>query len=167
MLCEVPRFAVDAMLGKMAKWLRFMGFDTLYVYVRYPHEVRRLVSEGRVFVTRNRRWQGMKGVIVISANDLDDQIVELAEVLDFALPDDDEWFSRCGRCNAVLEQVDRRSVTGMVPEYVWETTEEFFRCPTCGKVYWPGSHVERMQGKLESLKRALAEKGGRDYGGSF
>lgn len=153
-----PKFAVDAMLGRMARWLRFMGFDTLYTYARYPGEIGRFVRDGRIFVTRNRKWRNMEGVVIISANDFDDQIIELARAIDLTIPDDSEWLSRCGDCNALLEKVDRQSVAGKVPEYVWETFNEFFQCPLCGKIFWSGSHVERMERKLEELKKVLSRK---------
>lgn len=142
------KFAVDAMLGKIVKWLRLMGFDTAYVYVRYPHEIRQLMEEGRIFVTRNRKWERIKGVVCIKANDFEGQMWELIRTVPICFAEREGMFSRCVTCNALLEEVDRGIIAGHVPEYVWETIKDFWRCPVCGKIFWAGSHVERMKKRM-------------------
>ncbi|MBU0513354.1 MAG: Mut7-C RNAse domain-containing protein, partial [Proteobacteria bacterium] len=60
-------------------------------------------------------------------------------------------FTRCARCNEPLEEVGRESVMSRVPEYVYETQEHFRTCPGCGRIYWAGTHPERMLRFLESI----------------
>ena len=117
--------------------------------------VRRAVREERILLTRDRRladeWR-ISGIEVLRANDPVGQLVELAarrDLLGRARP-----FSRCSVCNAPLVPVERAAVRDAVPARVYEGFERFRRCPECGRVYWEGSHVDRMRRVLE---RALGE----------
>jgi uncharacterized protein with PIN domain len=137
------RFVVDAMLGKMAKWLRIMGWDTVFTLLRNQEEVKRYVESGRTVVTRARRWCHMEGVICIESNYLREQLVELFSLLELEW-DPDSFLARCAHCNRELEECSRKEAYGKAPEYVWHANEVFFKCPSCGKIYWSGSHVSRM-----------------------
>jgi len=82
---------------------------------------------------------------------VDDQLLEAVERLALA-PDGSGWLSRCLECNAPLEPGDREALRGLVPERVFATHSDFMRCPGCAKIYWAGSHADRM---LERLTRLL------------
>jgi uncharacterized protein with PIN domain len=158
-----PRFVVDAMLGRLARWLRAMGYDTLY-----PEPSpglagdRRLLAlahaEDRILVTRDRvlaRLAEPRGCLIRSER-LDDQLAEAVEQLALA-PDPEGWLSRCLECNGPLEPRPRQELGGLVPEHVLATQDAFVGCPACRRIYWAGSHADRM---LERLSRVLARPGG-------
>jgi hypothetical protein len=150
-----PRFVVDTMLGRLARWLRAMGYDTLY-----PGQVkdRRLLqlaaAEKRILVTRDRMLARLAEPLscLIRTETLDEQIVEAVRRLALS-PSHAEWLSRCLECNARLEPRDRESLGASVPAHVFATHTEFWVCAGCGKIYWPGSHAAQM---LERLRRLTA-----------
>ncbi len=153
-----PRFVVDTMLGRLARWFRAMGYDTLYLV---PAEDRRLlqlsVAEDRILLTRDgklARLAGSRGCL-IRADQVDNQIVEAVEKLALA-PPETGWLSRCLECNATLEPRQKPTLSGLVPDYILATQNEFMGCPRCRKIYWSGSHADRM---LARLARLLGREG--------
>ena len=148
-----PRFAVDTMLGRLARWLRAMGYDTVY-----PGQVedRRLLqlarAETRILVTRDRVLARLAEPhsCLIRGERVDDQILEIVERLALS-PVDGDWLSRCLECNALLEPGPRESLQALVPERVFAAHTEFMRCPDCARIYWPGSHADRMVERLSRL----------------
>lgn len=135
-----PSFVVDSMLGKLARWLRILGFDTLYFRDMNDEELIRIANErGSYLLTRDRELYlraSPKGVL-IREMELDGQLKEVAQVLSlhrYDLP------TRCPLCNTVLKRVEKDSVAGKVPAGTLEHYSEFYICPGCGKIYWHGSH---------------------------
>lgn len=154
-----PRFSVDAMLGGLARWLRLIGCDAAYE-PDVPDErlVRSALEEGRVILTRDRslpREWSVPHCLVLESEVLVEQLREVVRTFDL------EWrrrlFTRCSRCNRPLEEVPREAVAARVPPRVWRKQRRFLRCPGCARVYWGGSHVERMRRRLEE---ALGPPGG-------
>jgi uncharacterized protein with PIN domain len=149
----MQRFVADRMLGKLAKWLRVFGYDVVYLRQGADEEIQGLLSEGRIFLTRNRRagpWQQLGKVFVVHANDPKKQLREVIQGLDLAVIDS-ELFSRCLSCNCLLEAISREDVGAEVPDYIYQTQRQFHRCRDCGKVYWSGSHSEKMRQQLEEI----------------
>ena len=151
-----PRFAVDAMLGRLARWLRVLGLDASYeADVADADLVRRAYDEDRWILTRDRalpvEWRVPRIHLVASEAPLE----QLAEVVRaFALdPGQLALFARCTRCNAPLAEVSREQAAGAVPPRILQATARFHRCPGCGRVYWEGTHVDRMRRTLERLLR--------------
>ncbi len=145
----VPRLVVDAMLGRLARWLRLMGYDTAYWRDGTDEAlIRQARDEGRTIVTRDRQLAGRRGVraILISSETLDEQITEVRSILT-ASP---EPFTRCPECNGELVPLAHEAARDLVPPYVWYTQPAFRRCPDCGRVYWRGTHWPAMQARLES-----------------
>lgn len=140
------RFIADAMLGNLARWLRTLGHDTAYDDAIADDElVRRAFDEDRHILTRDRNlfqeWR-VEGLLV----EADETLEQLREVVDaFELPRPDELFTRCRECNEVLEPADLSDVEDRVPERVLVGSPAVARCPGCGRVYWEGSHTERMR----------------------
>jgi uncharacterized protein len=141
-------FVIDSMLGKLAKWLRILGFDARCERLQEQQQVDRYRHRGFLLVTRNRRWSGQNQVFCLTANDPMDQLREVIarvpvtsrEIL---------LLQRCVCCNDKLRETTPEDVLGLVPDYVFTTHTTFFRCPKCLKVYWHGSHPERMMERLE------------------
>lgn len=149
------RFVVDAMLGRLARWLRIMGFDVLYPKDLSDDDLVALATrEERTLLTKDGRLLREKKVngYLVRSHGWEDQ---LREVLDeFNLHDQAAPFSRCLECNQLLEVVPKEQVTEAVPALVYQCQDQFYRCPGCQRVYWNGTHVERMAGKLEGILRA-------------
>ncbi|MDY6954555.1 MAG: Mut7-C RNAse domain-containing protein [Thermodesulfobacteriota bacterium] len=146
-------FAADRMLGKLAKWLRMLGYDTVYSNSLCDEKFLALADEGRVLLTRNTKLVGKVGedrLVFVQANDPMAQLKEIIERLGLK-PDPRRLFCRCTLCNCLLEAVDATKVLATVPEYVWTAHDRFSQCPCCGRVYWPGSHWERSRAKIASL----------------
>ena len=146
---STERFVVDEMLGRLAKWLRVLGCDALYLS-RYDNgEVDRLIRTGRLFITRQRgRASSHKRTILLSPVRVGEQLRQLRDSNAFRLRPQ-RWFSRCLRCNAALQEAAPERARGNVPEYVYHCIEGNIRlCPVCARFFWPGTHRTRMLHQL-------------------
>jgi uncharacterized protein with PIN domain len=151
-----PAFLCDRMLGRLCRRLRLLGFDAkLNPEMEAGRFFLNAESEGRIAVTRARGLRDRPGgpPIVLEAEDADEQIIELFSRLG-AKPDL-RPFTRCLECNVPLEDADPAAVKGKVPSYISERFDRFHRCPSCGRIYWEGSHFEAMAGEVERLRRLL------------
>ena len=140
----------DHMLGTLAKWLRFMGYDTAYPGPLDDTELLALAKEeGRVLLTRDKELASRSTTAFrVRSDDLEEQIREVASHLQLKVVDP---LSRCSLCNAVLVAASREEVGDLVPGGVLARHETFWRCPSCGKVYWQGSHWDKMVERLNRL----------------
>ncbi|MCX5838475.1 MAG: Mut7-C RNAse domain-containing protein [Deltaproteobacteria bacterium] len=140
------RFLCDCNLGKLAKWLRILGYDTLW----YPGDsdqsfLRKAGREGRIALTRKKNLGGGAGCfIVVRADRVEGQIGEILEALTLK-PDPKNRMTLCLRCNAILEAITREEVEGSVPAYVYQNSTCFRKCPICGRIYWPGTHARNVE----------------------
>jgi uncharacterized protein with PIN domain len=153
---DPPRFLADAMLGRLARWLRLLGFDTAWAAESPDAEVvRRAIEEQRWILTRDRalpeEWR-VSGIHVLAEERLLDQLRHVVRA--FRLAPRARPFSRCAECNAVLVPAARDEVAARVPPRVLAAEREYRRCPGCGRVYWRGSHAARMKTVMD---RVLAE----------
>ena len=149
----MERFLVDRMLGKLAKWLRVLGYDTVYLKRAGDEEILTGLKEGRILITRNRRghpWLKWGRVLVINANDPQEQLQQVVQQLGMQMVEA-ALFSRCLECNLVLTQLSKEEALGEVPDYVLQTHSEFWHCPGCRRVFWAGSHSEKMRKRLEEV----------------
>ena len=152
---DEPRFIADAMLGRLARWLRTLGYDTAYDDAIADEDlVRRAFAEHRHILSRDRRlfeeWHVSGGLLVESDRVLD-QLRQVIEVFD--LPPAAHPFVRCRVCNTRLEPAAAADVRAHVPERVRVRCGAFLWCPTCARVYWEGSHTERMRSVLDQVFR--------------
>lgn len=144
-----PRLLVDAMLGRLARWLRLMGYDT--AFWRNGSDlalIEQARAEGRLIVTRDRQLAGRRGVraILVISETLDEQLAEVRAGL-AGMPEP-LWGTRCSECNGELDDLPHETARDLVPPYVWHTQLTFRRCPDCGRVYWKGTHWAGMQARL-------------------
>jgi hypothetical protein len=142
-------FAVDIMLGKLAKWLRALGFDARSIPLQGPARIASAISEGFIPVTRREKLRDIEGVVFIHSDNQLEQLKELISALNIGI-EELHPFSRCSLCNAELLQIPRAAAFGVVPDYIFETASDFRKCPECARVYWPGSHRKRMISRLKS-----------------
>jgi len=141
------RFVVDSMLGKLAKWLRILGFDTRYEHLDTQQQVDAYRTLGFFLITRKRRFAGQRGVFCLSANDPLEQLREVVSSVPVS-QQEVHLLHRCLLCNEQLQETTREQTFGQVPDYVFATQISFCQCPQCGKIYWPGSHPQRMMQRL-------------------
>ena len=146
------RFVLDVHLGRLAKALRMLGFDTLYSNSYDDFSLSRISRDHRrIILTRDREL--LKRSMITHGYCLrsDQPMEQLLEVLKrFDLREKIRPFSRCLRCNSLLREIDRERAAASVPEYVARTYERYKTCPECGRIYWQGSHWEHMRRVLEA-----------------
>jgi uncharacterized protein with PIN domain len=145
------KFLADNMLGRMATWLRLLGYDTAYKSDATDAQLARIArAEDRVLLTRDVELTRRRGLrfVLIESEQVEEQVRQISHVLNLTAR---EAFSRCAECNSVLEEVGKESVRGDVPPYVFHTQERFRRCPQCARVYWRGTHWAQMLGQMQDL----------------
>lgn len=148
------RFVADRMLGRLAKWLRILGYDTIYKNTFTRDEVVRLAKEeGRILLTRDTHItsEGLPGLVFVVEDRFREQIAEVVRKLDLN-PPEEQLFSLCAQCNVLLQDVSLENVGQEIPEFVRKTQTKFLRCPGCRRVYWGGTHRRNM---LEEIKALL------------
>jgi uncharacterized protein with PIN domain len=144
-------FLTDKMLGKLARWLRFLGFDTSYPEVLADKDLIELAkSENRVLLTRDKELAKSKEVqtLYIDSEDVEEQIVQVMKDLNLKPTN---LLTRCSLCNSPLEDIGKNKVQGKVPEKVYELQDKFWICKGCGKYYWPGTHYDNILKQLEKI----------------
>ena len=143
---RTPRFVADVHLGTLARYLRLLGFDTHYDNHSGDAElVRRSVAERRILLSRDvglLKHKVLTHAHYVRATDPARQLSEIVRALD--LGSLVKPFTRCMRCNGRLRRVPTASVAGQVPARVREMTRRVARCGSCGRLYWPGTHFERL-----------------------
>jgi len=147
-------FAADAMLGRLARWLRVLGYDTLYNPHIPIHELVKIAQrEKRLLLTRNRG----------AAQEFPDQTLFIPEqrpkdqlrflIQRFQLDTRGYIFSRCVLCNVMVQRIPREEAAPHVPGPILESQSVFYRCPVCSKVYWEGSHLKRVRQWIDAVER--------------
>jgi uncharacterized protein len=144
-----PRFLCDNNLGRLAKWLRILGFDTLYMKNMREDFIEKELLTGRVILTRSGKLSSQKGYFLIKSNHIAEQIKEVSDK--FFLNRQLVPFSRCIICNESLVSTDNLKATGHVPEYVLNTVDSFRICPNCNRFYWQGSHIKRVTETIQNI----------------
>ena len=145
------KFLVDRTAGRLARWLRILGFDVEYVAASDPSAIVRLARQSaRTTLTRNSSLAERLGKdsMLLESERVDDQI---KQVIDEVGAGRCEPFSRCNVCNAKLVPVRKDSLKGRVPEYVYMNNDRFSVCPVCGRYYWQGTHWQRMRQVIERI----------------
>jgi len=149
-----PRFVLDVHLGRLAAYLRLLGFDTRYANACDDDVLARIAhDEERILLTRD---VGLlkRGAVIYGAFIRETQPErQAAEVMRrFRLLGAVRPFARCLSCNGLLAPAARTAVAGRVPERILTEFDRFQVCGACGKVFWPGSHYQRMQGLIARLR---------------
>jgi len=149
------KFLCDQMLGTLAKWLRIYGFDTLYANNEMDDAKLLEISknENRILITRDKKLIQMAikenlDTIEIKTTDIDEQISKVLGDLEI---DKTKILSRCILCNTEVEEIKKDDVKGKVPERVFNNNEKYWFCKKCNKIYWKGSHYEKMIEKINNL----------------
>jgi len=147
------KFIVDEMLGRLAKWMRIIGLDTLYFKSISDYKLSHLAfTEDRFIVTKDSHLPAKtKAPMLVLAKDLyGEQLKGLLRALKLSI-DESKVFSRCLECNTPLVPIEKNSVRRKVPPYVYKTKKDFLRCPDCGKIFWRATHYANTLKKLKEL----------------
>jgi hypothetical protein len=148
----VLRFAADRMLGKLAKWLRVMGYQVIYgEHLSGSSLIRAARADDRLILTRDRKLRKRQppDYLFIESDHYREQLCQVIRVC--GLKPLDHAFTRCLECDILLEPRTKAEIEKSVPPYVLATQEKFSWCPKCRRVFWPGTHHERMLEELRGL----------------
>ena len=140
------KFIVDSMLGKLARRLRLMGYDTYFDVKADDREILKISKdEDRFIVTRDTQMAKIRGakIFLIKSTDLMLQLKEISKLAKIRM-DSSLSFSRCPECNTPVKEVSKEEVKKIVPKFVYETLNKFSYCPECRKAYWQGTHYEKL-----------------------
>lgn len=151
-MTSATTFAVDRMLGRLARWLRVLGHDAAYgAELHGPALVALARREGRVIVTRDTRLarrRDLPPTIFIVHDRFRDQLREVARAVPLA---PEGFCTRCLDCNELLEEATRATVAERVPEHVLATQTRFWTCPSCRRVFWAATHIAHMRDEIAAL----------------
>jgi uncharacterized protein with PIN domain len=150
------RFIVDTNAGKLARWLRIMGYDTLFINDIDDEGLIAIgLKEKRVLLTKDTQIMRrrvvtsgrLKALLIID----DDSKAQLHYVVEAMRLNRKRQFTICLECNEPLVPRIKEEVRELVPPYVFRTQSRFVECPSCHRIYWRGTHWQRMKQELEML----------------
>ncbi len=156
------KFIVDNNVGKLAKWLRMMGFDTLFFAGSDDHlMITTALAEDRVILTRDTQimrrrvvTSGRLKVVLIESDDPEQQKRQVIETLN--LCSQLKACTVCLECNHPLEERSKQQVQDLVPPYVFQTQSQYMECPACHRIYWRGTHWQAMTRRLVKFAKGQA-----------
>lgn len=147
------KFIVTKELGALARWLRIIGFDTVY----YDKESKgtliiQALRDDRMIVTRMKEKIDdlQKKTIVVMHDNVKEQLQEVIAKAKLKI-EEEKIFSRCTLCNELLTEAKKEDVKKLIPERVYNQQETFKKCSACGKVYWQGSHLANVSKVVREL----------------
>jgi uncharacterized protein with PIN domain len=144
------RFVCDVMLGRLAKYLRVLGFDAEYARDDAALERFEREEKGRILLTRRKKTWNFPRVVLVKSDSAREQLREIKELIrgevarELAL-------NRCIECNKELIEVDKTEIEILVPEFVYHQYDRFKQCPSCGRFYWEGSHTRCLDQLMEEV----------------
>jgi uncharacterized protein with PIN domain len=151
------QFIVDSNVGRLARWLRIAGFDAVFTNDLDDNRLVRLaLSEGRVLLTKDAQilkrrvaTTGRLKVILIESEEVKAQLRQVVKALN--LEDKIKPFTLCLECNQPLVTRENEEIKGLVPPYIFQTQTQYMQCPVCQRVYWRGTHWQKMSQELERI----------------
>lgn len=148
------KFILTSELGRLCRWLRILGYDAYYFRGSQSSLVIRALQEGRTIVTRRRKIAEEKVLskVVLRSERLGEQLNELEEKLGIKF-NLNGLFARCSFCNQEVVEVEKDKVKDKVPEYVYQTQKNFFKCPKCKRIFWQGTHWDLARKYFQEIKR--------------
>lgn len=150
------KFIVDNNVGKLAKWLRMMGYDAVFFTGDDSRMLARALAENRIILTRDTQimkrrvvTSGRLKAILLNTDEPEPQMRQVIETLN--LDSQFRPFTLCLECNQPLEERNKDQVKDRVPPYVFKTQEQYMECPACHRIYWRGTHWQAMKRKLSKF----------------
>ncbi len=153
----VMRFMADAMLGRLARWLRILGYDTAYEKVIADDSlIERTIREDRWLLTRDRRLALRKLIrgrhTLIASDEVDGQLRQLYRDLKINLDLTHQRAYRCADCNVVLTSILYANAAPLVPPFVAQEYRDFLQCLHCRRLFWPGTHWQDLDRRLTAIR---------------
>jgi uncharacterized protein len=155
-LSMMPRLIADENVGKLGRWLRLLGFDTILFSGEDRELIRQALAENRIILTRDTHIALIRPVVggflkfvTLVTDRPEEQICRVMREL--GLKDLIRPLTRCLECNTLLADITREEVQDRVPSYVYQTQTQFVACPGCRRIYWRGTHWQAMQKRLAGL----------------
>ena len=154
-------FVADVMLGRLARWLRMLGYDAVYEKSASDEQLLDCtLREHRWLLTRDRCLVTRKALrdraTLLTSDDLGEQLRQLERDLQISMTVRPDTARRCPECNTELRAIPRSEAVPSVPPFVAAQHHEFFRCCACGRIYWPGSHWTHVLEQLDAFKEGRA-----------
>ncbi|MBA7658823.1 hypothetical protein ES703_66782 [subsurface metagenome] len=152
------KFIVDNNVGKLTKWLRMMGYDTLFFNGRDDaYMIATALAQGRVILTKDtqivRRRLVTKGQLKVILIKNDEPELQMRQVIDtLNLNCQLSPFAICLECNQPLVKRSKEQVKDLVPPYVFQTQSQYMECPACHRIYWRGTHWQAMTKRLDKFR---------------
>jgi uncharacterized protein with PIN domain len=151
------KFIVDHNVGKLARWLRMMGYDSVFFTGEDDGRmVKQALAEDRILLTRDtgimrRRMVtgGSVHAVLLESEEPEQQIQQLVVTLD--LTNQANPFTICMECNEQLTESNTENIRERVPPHVFKTQTQYMECPACHRVYWHGTHWQAMLNSLEKM----------------
>ncbi|MBM4064468.1 MAG: hypothetical protein FJ266_02330 [Planctomycetes bacterium] len=155
MTSEPLKFIADAMLGRLARWLRIVGYDVAYESsISDDDLIARAIHERRIILTMDRKLterESARNSLLIKSPSYKEQLKQV--ITHYNIDYKSGIFTRCLICNGLLEPVGKEKIKDKVPPYVYSTQDEFDICPQCGRIYWSGTHRVKMLGMLGEIMK--------------
>ena len=151
---DFPKFITTIELGRLARWLRLLGFDCVFFdRAKKKDLVIESLRETRIILTRDSRLSRFSGVrmVHIESDFVEEQLTQVIKSVRLKV-DKEKMFTRCTECNTPIEKVKKEDVKSKIPPFVYKTQKEFMHCPGCGKVYWKGTHYNLANKFLDKCK---------------
>ena len=147
-----PKFVADHMLGSLARWLRMMGYDTVYDKSKDDPDIAKLARlESRFILTRDKELSKEPGALLLDNEDLDSQLQVVATRYGLKFNED---MIRCSTCKGQLADLPKDEAKGKIPDGAFQMNEKFWKCTKCQKIYWKGTHWEGITARLKKLNLA-------------
>jgi uncharacterized protein with PIN domain len=147
------KFIADVMLGRLAKWLRILGYDTIYDSKFTDDELFfKAHQEKRVLLTRDSdlaQRMNPKYCFFMAEQAVREQVKQV--IAQYHLNTEQYLFTRCTLCNEAIYPIAKELVGGRVPQFVYNSIDEFYYCEKCDKIYWAGSHIKQVRDLLSKL----------------
>ena len=147
------KFVVDCMLGKLAKWLKILGFDALFFSKIEDDELIAIArNQSRILLTKDTGLiQRAKNVetLFLESEEWQEQIRQVMER--FNLRERVDPHTRCIDCNVVLKNLPKKNAKNLVSAFVFEQADSFALCPNCGRIFWRGTHFRDMEVQIQDI----------------
>lgn len=160
MVSEPLKFVADSMLGKLARWLRILGYDVIYEHSTSDDNlIAKSLRRNRIILTMDRglvNRKSAKNVLLIRSDDYKEQLKHVIKHYKIDCDSNkaelsSRILSRCLLCNERLDYIEKEKIKDKVPPYVYKTHEEFNICPQCHRIYWSGTHRDNIIKMLDEI----------------
>ncbi len=147
----------DSMLGRLARWLRILGYDVVYeTSISDDDLIARALRENRIILTMDRELadrKSAKNALLLKSDDYKEQLKHV--ITYYKIDCESHIFSRCLICNERMDSIEKEKIKDKVPPYVYASHDEFDICPQCRRIYWSGTHRDNILETLDEIRRSL------------